>query len=583
MKKRILALLFALTLSVRADFIPFLTVEAESFTKLYDESAAFGSTIGVPALSIGLIGIGDFLGSPGLLGIDRTRPIRAIFSLEGDALSPEPVFIVPLLDADGASYLKSLQAIANKTDSSANLTTWTRKNNGKALRFRVASGFAVFAEESSASDEFLSRVASMLEKNPNAFRVRGLPDATLRMQVLTKPLLPKLETLCRNTIEDSSLGENRAQALELTTTAIEILRSVSTVSLGMTYSDAMGFSLYLRTSFLPDSPFLPFLQNKSNLLQEALPTIGGSPEFVFADCIQGDLMKIGLPMFDGAMALLEEIISDEPEGQQAIALFKQCKEVFRAYPSFVAGSLRYTKEGYPFLQQVYRCEDAPAYCKTLLDILQKSNEITPQYDVSTRTAQGTTIYSYALAPSFTAQNIPANEPPIKFMIDKNYCQEFAVRDNLMFVTAGPKGTIESLFGEQPAYASCEPLDLFKDLLGNHTILSVSTMDFMSIMHGLFSFLANEKSEMFGEVPPEALALFAQDPGRFGQLVYTDSTNPDSMTSAIRLAPGLVRSIAGITQILIAENQNRANSEDSDDEDDSALSDEELESLLQEIE
>ncbi len=602
MKTRLLALCLAATLaSAQTPVTPYATVEIASFERLQADVSALAADLGQPMLAMGLANAGQFLGSPGLLGIDRSRPIRLLFPSENDILANRPVFVLPLSEADGATYLQSLATQAEKLAEANGLATYRFNNFGLSSRFRVAGGHAVFVTEGAVPDATLTAIADTLAADPAAFSVQGV-SATVRAEVVAKHVLPQIDSGLRSLLESVEDAEARAAARDASNAVMDLLRGSSRIAFGLGYAAETGLSVWARLDAIPGSPLQSFVQTLHAPSDRLLPYIGGSPLFAIADTASGALTRqLGPALYKALPTLLQGLArsngSDSDVDFAAFTVFTaSAAELAASAPIETAVALRFDDQGRPVFLTVSIADDPAAYLEKIVDLYSKSDvsgQDTPlRYgQPSTRSAKGVTVHTVPVEfPETDASTEDFFKTFAAYAKDNAFGYEFAAHDGLFFATFGPSGALDA-FLDAPAPEPNAPLaSVFPDMKNLGDSVSRGTLDYGPILHGLFSFYNANRGEDGEEIPADLLDILAKDPMRIGSLQMAGES---SAMGLFRLTPGFFRTVASGIQIMTAiqrhrwEEQFQDMEEDNDgtdfDDEDVDLEDDDIQKLLDEAE
>lgn len=572
MKKRILALCLALSLPLFAEPKPFLVAETSSIDKLQSFVTSISAQIGNPGLALGFVGLGNVLGSPGFLGIDRTKPVRVLFLSKEDVLQAKPIVILPLSSTDGAEYLKSLGAHLTLGESANNFSTYTNKGGSGKIRYHFVDGYALFSEQSLVDDADLEAVGASLKQNLDAYSIQGLPG-TIRIQANMSFLMPFVEKSAREYLEaiDEENTELRQSSRTAVNSLIDRLKEISHLAISLDATDALGVTYGFRADVLPESSLEKSVASCTLPSERLLSFLGGAPELASTDAILLHLMASQVPLVNTLLDAVIALTDDKEKQDEFRKTVDILKPVLDHLPSATATVLRYDSEGRPFLYVAQEGMTEEGF-KKLLEASEAQGS-----EVQTRTAQGTTIHVIP---------VPVPEEMKDFFwtyLNKNdYCSESFYRDGVVFTTTGPAGTIDTLLAEPfpKETLPCEPLkEIFPDIPSMENMGTRITLDVCSIIHklGLYHNRTTETEE--DKIPAASLESLANAKGRVGALY---AVKDRSLVFMARVTPGFFKSINSIQSILEAF---RTDSEDDEDllEPDEDASDEELDALLKEAE
>ena len=567
MKKTLLAL--AATVSMlNADPEPFAFVEIASFNKLQADVSALATDIGQPAMAMALVGAGQFLGSPGLLGIDRERPIRLVFTSEHDALGNQPIIIVPLSDADGANYLQSLATLADQTGEQNGVRTFRFKQFPMVSHMRVIGGHAVFASEGAVNDSYLTKVADDLAADPKAYTIEGL-SGTIRAQLSTKAITPLLEMAVREgleAMEDENAEETRTAMRGVTDKLLDMLRGANRVALGLDYTESLGLSIWSRLDAKAESPLQEMFANFKKPSDRVLPYIGGSPLFLSADGTQAELIRQITPSLQTILPLLGKIGAADAavagaEGlseEQINLVTKAITQQAEAGVGTTASFLNFDASGRPVLCTISEVEKPEVLLDEYKDsiALANANEDQPiRYgEPATRTVGEVTVN---IIPVTLADDIevPEGSTFADYIKEKPYAYEFAAKDGLFFLAIGPVGSLDALLDAavNPAPQVSVPLkELFPDMNNIDDSVLRYSFDLATILHDLAVFANAHLPEGDDRIPEDLVNGLAADPGRIGGLALAQG---ESAVGVLRISHGIFRMAADVGR-MVAELQRR---------------------------
>lgn len=587
MKKTLLAILATAAL-LRADPEPFAFVEISSFNQLQTDVSALATEIGQPAMAMALVGAGQFLGSPGLLGIDRDRPIRLVFTSEHDALGNRPVTIVPLSDADGAAYLQSLATLADQTGEQNGVRTFRFKQFPMVSHMRVVGSHAVFAPEGAVNDAYLTKVADELAADPKAYTISGL-SGTIRAQLSADAVIPLLNARVRDMLEGIEEDEQRTTVRKVTDQLLDLLRGASRITLGLDYVESLGLSIWSRLDAKPDSPLQTMFQNFKVPSDRVLPYIGGEPVMLWADGTSSELNRQLLPVLEALLPVLAQN-EELADVQKQLAMAVDNARQIGGGAGTLAGALRIDDKGRPVMVSVTEMENPDLvmekYVSSLSSINGLDNAGLRFADPVERTVDGTVIRSAAMQlemPDEASDN-PAAGAMTKYLADNSFAYEFAGRDGLFFLTVGPAGSLDA-FLTPPAAEKAAPLEeMFPDMGNLGETVTRCTVDYATILRGILSFMNAEAPED-EKMPAEILEKLSEGPGRIG---IASLAKGDSSVGVLRVSPGVFQ-IAAESFRIFGEYQRRAvekamreaeeNNKDGNIDDLKNLSDDDFDKLL----
>ncbi len=591
MKKTLLAL--AATVSIlHADPEPFAFVEISSFNKLQADVSALATDIGQPAMAMALVGAGQFLGSPGLLGIDRECPIRLVFTSEHDALGNQPIIIVPLSDADGANYLQSLATLADQTGEQNGVRTFRFKQFPVVSHMRVVGGHAVFAMEGAVNDAYLTKVADELAADPKAYTISGL-SGTIRAQLATQAITPLLEMAVREGLEamdDENAEETRTAMRGVTDKLLDMLRGANRLALGLDYTESLGLSIWSRIDAKADSPLQEMFANFKKPSDRVLPYIGGTPLLLSADGTQAELIRQITPSLQTILPLLGKLGAAEgaegPSEEQINLMTKAITHQSEAGVGTTASVLRFDASGRPVLCTVSEVEKPEVLLDTYKEsiALANANEDQPiRYgEPATRTVGEVTVNTI---PVTLAEDIelPEGSTFADYIKENPYAYEFAAKDGLFFLAIGPAGSLDSILDAAPAPEAATPLkELFPDMNNLDDSVLRYSLDLATILHDVAVFANSHLPEGDDRIPEDLVNGLAADPGRIGGLALAQG---ESAVGVLRISHGFFRMAADIGRMAAELQRRRFEAEmqngggEIKPEDLKDLSDDELDKLL----
>lgn len=578
MKKRFLPVLWMVaTLGFCAEPVPsqepvYAVVEVSSFARLQADAQALANALGSPGLATSVIGLGPMLGSPGMLGIDREKPLRLLFEGTEELLSTQPIVVVPLSEPHGESYLQSLEAFAEKKDSANGNTTFAFKRRELPYRFRVAAGCALFSavEEGAKTDATLERIAAALEANPKAFCVDELSSGTLRIRLSTAIFFPRLEKMLREHLESLEDPTLRAEAREATTQFSAFFRAFTRLSIGISCTDEQGLSIVSRLDADPSSPIVGLFTPERAFDPTSIALIGGDAQFLVADAIQGILARDYAPLAKAYSTLLKTFPGYRPSKAQD-ALFQSWIDEAPVLPDFYAGALRYDAENRPYFVFEGRGGDPAAYCKAHTAFIQAQQD---SNQVFTREVQGQTVQVAV---------IPVTDPPFlaDYATENKLCYEMLPCGNSLLATAGPRGSIDAHLAGHPDLGPSASLALFSDLLGKHPVYFLFTADVASLIHTFSLWYNTIQEDPEKQVAPSTLERLAPHSGRFGTLLWTDPDAPHSLYSILRFSPSFFSALPALLQAVQDNSFPGLLRNDPIEPEPHDLTDDELEALLRE--
>lgn len=588
MKSKLLVSALLAASLLRADPAPFATVEISSFAQLQKDVAALGADIGQPMISLGLVGMGNFLGSPGMLGIDQNKPIRLVFATENDVLGNRPAVVVPLSEADGAGYLKSLSAIAEKAAEANGIATYTFRNFRQNARIHVANGYAVLALEGTVNDSLLTRITADLEKDATAYSVKGI-SGTLRADLSAKFVLPVLERFVREKLESIEDDENRLAIRESSDKLMDLLRGTSRIALGFDYTENTGLSLWSRTDALPDSELQRLFAEFKVPAPELLPYIGANPALLSADGVQGPVSRRLGPIVVSAVKAIAAANPDNAQLVQLPSMLANLADQYATMPTATAASLRFDDQGRPYSLNIGLGGDPEKQIQSLLDQYAATREMETDGnnpirfgEATTRTIDGLGVTVHTVPVLFAADDENAN-PVVKtvaaYLKDNAYGYEYAVKDGRLYMVIGPSGIIEKNFAAPEMLPAAPLAEVFPDMKNVDESVVRFTVDYGALVHDLLVFVNNAMPEE-QKMPAEVLDTLSADPGRVGFLMQAKD---NTAVGVFRATPGLVRSAASIVKVFQTMQQAAIEAAMDEELGEEELTDEDIENLLKEAE
>ena len=589
MKSKLLVSALLAASLLRADPAPFATVEISSFAQLQKDVAALGADIGQPMISLGLVGMGNFLGSPGMLGIDQNKPIRLVFATENDVLGNRPAVVVPLSEADGAGYLKSLSAIAEKAAEANGIATYTFRNFRQNARIHVANGYAVLALEGTVNETLLTRITADLAQDATAYSVKGI-SGTLRADLSAKFVLPILERFVRDKLESIEDDEDRLAVRASSDKLMDLLRGTSRIALGLDYTENTGLSLWSRTDALPDSPLQALFSEFKAPAPELLPYIGGKPAVLSADGAQGPVSRRLGPIVVSAVKAILSANPDNPQMAQLLPMLSASIDQFDSVPAETVTAARFDDKGRPYSLSIGLGGNPEKQIEALLaqHAVARENASAAEDnpirfgEATTRTLDDLGVTVHTVPVSIAADG--DSENPIlpacaAYLKDNAFGYEYAVKDGRLYMVIGPSGIIEKNFAAPEMLPAAPLAEVFPDMKNVDESVVRFTVDYGALVHDLLVFVNNAMPEE-QKMPAEVLDTLSADPGRVGFLMQAKD---NTAVGVFRATPGLVRSAASIVKVFQTMQQaaiEAAMNEELEEED---LTDEDIENLLKEAE
>jgi hypothetical protein len=323
---------------------PIARVEITSYKQLSADVMSLGMHVQNPMMNMGLMALGNFVGAPGLLGLDQERPIRlALFADGGDIEKAERVLVLPVLE-DGAKYLEALKANYTSVSDDGNVRRFRANRNVQSFRemsVAIINGYAVVTP----SKPLLDRVAGWIKEAPDHLAVGGIAGSVL-VSVDAGAVLPavrkRLDEQARAADAGGDVGPQTAVADMMRVYAdgaIGILEQTLSLKLALQCNE-QGLTVYGRIDALPDTTLAKMCAEAhapSARLRKLLPA---DATMVYASGAMGALMRhakdpylaFARKMMDAQQRMMAQIGAGNlgPEFDME-KLFKQSEQLLDAY------------------------------------------------------------------------------------------------------------------------------------------------------------------------------------------------------------------------------------------------------------
>ena len=643
MKKTLLALasVFALVLvaaPVRADdpapgIGPVAIAEIASFSQLQQDVTALGTAVGQPMLSMGLLGAGQLVASPGMLGIDRDKPIRVALLGEPDALANalpqlKAVIALPLSDADGAAYFQSVLTSGSKKSSADGYHVFNLSNSplGNSLQAVVANGYAFLSTDDDIPEAELRAIAA---RGPDALAVPGL-RGTIRIaapaSTLAAPLRKGVRTLLEEAFadltavptDDDDVVAVRNDILYL----VDLFAQNDTLSLGLDFTAGRGLSLWSRADALAGSDAAAIAASLRTPEDSVLSVFGEETD-AFGLAVGADpalLQRLfgGFTRFIKLAAKLATAAAGDADASQA--------KVLELIP-VVTGILEKSMDMIPFLSgsfaetgtfdadggMAYRiamgCTDADGFRaanKALRENLlgNEAIDFMGYENLDPREANGLVIdrskFSYDIDKLLARMGVDASAapPPAAAQMDMlramyaklgENTMESTVRDGTAFFAWAPgEAPLDALLARTGKSATL-PANLFADLPELSTCVFREYFDYAKFLPSLLKQLPPEAVDPDDAEFKTVMDKILSTPDFLAAVTWRDG---DSLLSALRIDENVFRDVAAWGEYMTArfrrqweerarQQQQQQNDDDDDDFDDDGGDDDPLSGLSEE--
>ncbi len=627
--KRILlasALVFALARPalVGADPGIFATAEIASFGQLQQDVTALGTAIGQPMLPMGLLGAGQLLASPGMLGIDRDKPIRIALYGDSDALAgdepPQVQFVIalPLADADGASYFQSVLTSATKKSEADGFLTFDLSNSplGDSLGVVVANGYAFLSPNGKLPEAELRAVAA---QGADALAVPGL-RGTVRIAAPAAPFAGQIRKGIAglfDTMDAPADDEDAKAAVASVRADIEYLASLfeqnDRFALGLDFAAGRGLSIWSRTDAQAGSDAAALVASFRAPENGVLSVLGGEGVAAeFAGAIDPALLRRFVGGETRLVSLFLKAAEKDADDEAATKALDGVKtllaliEKAAGQTEFMTGSfaeaVRTDDEGVPSYRFAFGCSDADAFraaSKELREGLKGVEGLSflGMEDLDSREAGGLVVNRVRMTYDFdkllSTMGVDPNAPlppPVagqmqlmRAMYGKlnGATMESAVRDGIAYAALAP--------GEAPLDAVLASLPAGESPAGQLPVLFADVPELgASALRGYVNY-AKFVPAMVKTLPPEfvdpeeaefkaVMEKILATPDIIGAVTWRDG---DSLLSVLRLDENVFRDFATWGEFMSAKfrrqweermRQQQAEEDDEDDDDDDPLAD-----------
>ena len=499
MKRILLAstLVFALARPalVGADPGVFAVAEIASFAQLQQDVTALGTAIGQPMLPMGLLGAGQLVASPGMLGIDRDKPIRVALLGDPDVLARDEatkvkgVIALPLADADGASYFQSVLTSATKKSDADGYLTFELSNSplGDSLEAVVANGYAFLSTDGDIPEADLRAIAV---QGADSLAVPGL-RGTIRIATSAATLAAPL----RKGVTELFDGFDRLPADDPDVVAVrndltylvDLFEQNDTLALGLDFTAGRGLSLWTRADAKPDTDAAAIAASFRVPEDAVLSVLGGEGD-AFGIAVAVDPALLGrflggyfrLITFAGKLA--KASADGDDASAKALQMLPALSAIFEkglATLPFVSGSFAeagtFDAEGGSATRFAMGCTDADglrAASKAFRESLKSEPalDFIAFEDLDSREANGLAIerakFSYDVDKFFALMGVDGNAelpPPAAAQLEAmralygklgDNTLESAVRDGIFYAAWAPgEAPLDAVLASRPASAT----------------------------------------------------------------------------------------------------------------------------------
>ena len=551
------------------------TAEIASFNQLQQDVTALGAAIGQPMISMGLLGAGQLISSPGLLGVDRDKPIRVAFfgdlSSIGDdeGFFASAVIALPLSDADGASYFKSVETGATKKSDANGYRVYDIPNSplGETLEIVVANGYAFLSTDGDISEAELLAIAA---RGADALAVPGV-RGTIRLSAPVAPFAAMLRKGVAEALDNGLATADLANDQDAAAVRADIEYLVDlfgqndALALGLDISAGRGLSIWGRTDATPGSDAAAIAASLRTPEDGVLSVLGNADAAVeFAAAFDPAIARRFVSGYLRVFSLFTKAIEknmDNADNAKGLAGIKDLLSIVEkafSQADYMTGSIAESvsmdAEGIPSYRFAAGCTDPEkmhAVSKELLDAL-KGNETFSFFgseDLGTREANGLVIHRMRMAYDFDKllstmgvdPNAPLPPPAagqlqlMRAMYGKlgGNTMEYATRDGITYAAWAP--------GEAPLDAVLASLSrpeqagalsaLFSDVPELGTSVVRGYMDYSKIMPTMLKSLPAEVFDPNEEEFKAVVEKILSTPDPIGFVAWRDG---DSLLSVVRL-------------------------------------------------
>ena len=633
--KRILfasALVFALARPalVGADPGVFAVAEIASFGQLQQDVTALGTAIGQPMLPMGLLGAGQLVASPGMLGIDRDKPIRVALLGEPDVLVRDEatkvkgVIALPLADADGASYFQSVLTSATKKSDADGYLTFELSNSplGDSLEVVVANGYAFLSSDGDIPEADLRAIAA---QGADSLAVPGL-RGTIRIATSAATLAAPL----RKGVTELFDGFDRLPADDPDVVAVrndltylvDLFEQNDTLALGLDFTAGRGLSLWTRADAKPDTDAAAIAASFRVPEDAVLSVLGGEGDaFGIAGAVDPALLRRLLGGYSRFFTFVGKLAKESADGDDASAKALQMLPALSgifdkglAMLPFVSGSFAeagsFNAEGGSATRYAMGCTDADGL-RAASKAFRESLKAEPTLDfiafeeLDSREANGLAIerakFSYDIDKFFALMGVDGNAelpPPAAAQLQTmralygklgDNTLESTVRDGIVYAawapgeapldavlaslpTSGPEQAGASPAGQNGASPTGQMAALFADVPEFSRSVVREYVDYAKFIPTLVKTIPAEVVDPEEAEFKDVMGKILSTPDFLGAATWRDG---DSLLSVLRFDENVFRDFAAWGQYIGArmrrqwEEQMKAETDvvDGDDEDD----------------
>ena len=598
------------------------TAEIASFNQLQQDVTAFGNTIGQPMIAMGLLGAGQLISSPGMLGIDRDKPIRvAFFGKPGDTdddngFFSAAVIALPLSDADGAGYFKSVETSATKTSDDNGFRTFDVSGSplGRTLQAVVADGYAFLSSDNDIPEESLRAIAARGAADLAVPALRG----TIR---LAAPVAPFAAMIRSGLSEALDNGLDAAGLTDDTNAAavradieylVDLLGQNDGFALGLDFAAGRGLSIWTRADATPGSDAAA-LTASLRTPEDAVLSILGDADATgeLAGAFDPAVARRFASGYLRVLSLLLNAVQNDADAADEAKILSGVKSLLPLLEKTVgqmdfmtgsfAESVSMNAEGAPSYRYAVGCADAEkmrAANKELRDGLKGIEMLSflNSEDLDTREANGLVIDRVRMSLDFdkllAAMGLDSNTPlppPAAGQLQllramygnlSENTMETTVRDGTAYITWAPgEAPLDAVLANAAKPAAPGPLsDLFADVPELGTSVLRGYMDYAKVIPSMMKTLPDGAADPNDAEFKAVLEKILATPDRIGFVAWRDN---DSLLSAIRFQENVFQDFASWGAYMRARfqrdweerrrQQQDAEDEDEDDDEDDPLS------------
>lgn len=377
---------------------PVVRVELSSYQGLTADVAALANHVQNPMLNMGLMAFGNFIGAPGLLGIDPARPIQlAVFAEGGDWTKAERVLVLPLLN-EGKEYLSGL-GVSYETLQDDGATRRLRANRPvqsfREMSVRIVGDRAVV----SPSAPLVEKVAAGLAADADALVPGGI-SGTLRVRLDVAAVLPAL----RRQMDEQARAADAMGGVEGKDVAdaardmqrqyvegmLDVLEQAQTLGFGL-QCNAEGLTVYARLDVLPETVLAKMFGEMVPPPERLVRLLPADATMVYAGGTMGALVRHGMEPY---MAFAGKMMDVQMEMMRTVgggaevpavdfkALFEKTKGFYKGYGDGAVVSVGPSGQGkgIVFFEAV-EVTDSDAILKALDEGVGLANEMYAQMKI----------------------------------------------------------------------------------------------------------------------------------------------------------------------------------------------------------